>query len=127
MAQLVGIDEIESLRNDLSDFGRSLRSSFRKLTSSLRITTTSSSLADNADDERLRLWAEIDRLPTFERLRSSLFNEDDEDIPDAKGMRIIDVTKLGPEERHMFIEKLIKNTENDNLRLLHKLKKRMDK
>ncbi|KAK1374085.1 hypothetical protein POM88_030278 [Heracleum sosnowskyi] len=127
MAQLVGIDEIESLRNDLSDLGRSLRSSFRKLASGLQNNTTSSSLADNADDERLQLWAEIDRLPTFERLRSSLFNEDDEDVPDAKGMRVIDVTKLGPKERQMFIEKLIKHTENDNLRLLHKLRKRMDK
>ena len=73
-------------------------------------------------------WAAIERLPTFERLRSSLFdNNGDVGGADNKGKRVIDVTKLGAQERHLFIENLIKHIENDNLHLLRKIKNRIDK
>ena len=73
-------------------------------------------------------WAAIERLPTFERLRSSLFdNNGDVGGTDNKGKRVIDVTKLGAQERHLFIEKLIKHIEHDNLLLLRKIKNRIDK
>uniref|UniRef100_A0A7N2R0V3 ABC transporter domain-containing protein n=1 Tax=Quercus lobata TaxID=97700 RepID=A0A7N2R0V3_QUELO len=72
-------------------------------------------------------WAAIERLPTFERLRSSLFdNNGDVGGTDNKGKRMIDVTKLGAQERHHFIEKLIKHIEHDNLHLLRKIKNRID-
>ncbi|XP_076956671.1 pleiotropic drug resistance protein 3-like [Bidens hawaiensis] len=117
MAQIVGSEEIESLRIELSEIGRSLRSSFRHHTSSFRANTN----VNTTPDENLEKWEAIDRLPTFERLKSSLF--DDENI----GKKVVDVTKLLAPERHMFIEKLIKHIENDNLRLLQKLRKRTDK
>ncbi|CAM8903086.1 unnamed protein product [Rhodiola kirilowii] len=41
--------------------------------------------------------------------------------------KVVDVTKLGGHERHLFIEKLIKHIENDNLRLLQKLRARMER
>ncbi|KAL3843577.1 hypothetical protein ACJIZ3_000980 [Penstemon smallii] len=119
MAQLFGTDEIESLRIELSEIGRSLRSSFRNRASSLRSDSTLTNI--DLDEEALLQWAAIDRLPTFERLRSSLFDENED------GIKVVDVTKLGAPERHMFIEKLIKHIEHDNLRLLHKMRKRMDK
>lgn len=80
------------------------------------------------DEEALSQWAAIDRLPTFERLRSSVFdqsggNEDD----GTKGKKVVDVTKIGAPERHLFIEKLIKHIEHDNLKLLRKMRKRIDK
>ncbi|XP_071698349.1 pleiotropic drug resistance protein 3-like [Rutidosis leptorrhynchoides] len=112
MAQLVGSEEIESLRFELSKLGRSLRSSFRR--------HTSSSLHADDTDEHLVEWAAIDSLPTFERLRSSV-------IIDENGKKVVDVTKLLAPERHMFIEKLIKHIENDNLQLLQKLRKRTDR
>ncbi|KAK4491334.1 hypothetical protein RD792_002070 [Penstemon davidsonii] len=119
MAQLFGADDIESLRIELSEIGRSLRSSFRNLASSLRSDSALTNI--DLDEEALLQWAAIDRLPTFERLRSSLFDENED------GIKVVDVTKLGAPERHMFIEKLIKHIEHDNLRLLHKMRKRMDK
>nr|XP_043620927.1 pleiotropic drug resistance protein 3-like isoform X2 [Erigeron canadensis] len=130
MAQLVGSEEIESFRNELVEIGRSLRSSFRRRTSSLRANSDvdyANNDQDHETDENLLLeWAAIDRLPTFERLRSSLFDEENGD--DVKlGKKVVDVTKLLPPERHMFIEKLIKHIENDNLQLLQKLRKRTDK
>ncbi|KAI3473056.1 hypothetical protein Pfo_031083 [Paulownia fortunei] len=74
------------------------------------------------DEEAVSQWAAIDRLPTSERLIYSLFDEHD-----GKGKRVVDVSKLCAPERHKFIEKLIKHVEHDNLRLLQKIRKRMDK
>ncbi|RZC48744.1 hypothetical protein C5167_017175 [Papaver somniferum] len=128
--QLIGTDDIETLRIELAEIGRSIRSSFRQHTSSFRSNSSVGNSVRDVDesaenqDERVALqWAAIERLPTFRKLRSSLFD----DGGDVTGKRVIDVTKLGPVERHMFIEKLIKHIENDNLRLLQNLKKRIDK
>jgi hypothetical protein len=46
---------------------------------------------------------------------------------DNKEKRVTDVTKLGPEERHLFIERLIKDIEQDNLGLLRKIRNRIDR
>ncbi|KAI7981818.1 Pleiotropic drug resistance protein 3 [Camellia lanceoleosa] len=127
MAQLLGDDEIESLRIELAEIGRSLRSSFQRHTSSFRSISALSSVKDDVDDECALQWAAIERLPTFERLRSSLFDENDGSKVDAQGKRVVDVTKLDALERNMFIDRLIKHIENDNLRLLHKQRKRIDK
>ncbi|KAJ4706396.1 Pleiotropic drug resistance protein [Melia azedarach] len=76
--------------------------------------------ADDNGEEYAQQWAEIERLPTFERLRSSFL--------DDKGKKMmIDVTKLEAVERLAFIEKLIKRVEDDNLRLLQKIRDRIDK
>ena len=85
-------------------------------------STFSSDKDDVADHEYALQWTPIERLTAFERLRTSLFDKGDE-----KGKRVIDVTKLGALERHIFIEKLIKNIEDDNLRLLRKIRKRINK
>ncbi|CAI9101373.1 OLC1v1038679C1 [Oldenlandia corymbosa var. corymbosa] len=82
------------------------------------------------DEERAELWATIERLPTMERLRCSLFDEmteKNEGGDNTQRKKVVDVTKLGPVEKHLFIEKLIKHVEHDNLAMLYKIKKRMDK
>jgi hypothetical protein len=130
MAQMVGTDEIESLRVELAEIGRSIRSSFRRHTSSFRSSPGLSSTKGDADADQYALqWAAIERLPTYDRMRSSLFDKDDDDAggTDNRGKQVIDVTKLGALERHVFIEKLIKHIENDNLRLLRKIRNRIDK
>ncbi|KAG5525532.1 hypothetical protein RHGRI_031990 [Rhododendron griersonianum] len=127
MAQLVGKDEIESLKIEVAEIGKSLRSSLRCHTSSFRSSSGLTSIKDDVADECALQWAEIDRLPTFERLRSSLFDDNDGNKADVPGKRIVDVTKLGALERHMFVEKLIKHIENDNLRLLQKMRSKIDK
>ncbi|KAE9446707.1 hypothetical protein C3L33_21390, partial [Rhododendron williamsianum] len=121
MDQLVGNDEIEPSRIELAETGKSLRSSFRCHTSSSRNSS-------GVDVECASQWAEIDRLPTFERLRSSLIDEHNGSSKvDIQGKRVIDVTKLGAQERHMLVEKLIKHVEDDNLQLLQKMRRRIDK
>ncbi|KAL5582721.1 hypothetical protein UlMin_015163 [Ulmus minor] len=77
------------------------------------------------DSEYASLWAAIERMETFERLRSSLFDEEKEN--GENGKRVVDVTKLGAQEHRLFIQKLIKHIEADNLQLLSKLRSRIDK
>ncbi|KAL8114978.1 hypothetical protein AgCh_021704 [Apium graveolens] len=127
MAPLDGSNEKESLRTELSDIGRSLRSTFGHLSSSFRNNISLSSLDYNGEDHQSQQCAEIARLSTFKSSRSSSFDEDDQNTPDVKMMQVVDATKLGALERHMFIEKLVKHAEHDNLQLLQKIKKRIDK
>lgn len=129
MAQLEGPGEIDALRVELAEIGRSIRSSFRSHASfgSSSVVKSEHDIDDN--DEYELQWASIQRLPTFQRITSALFDVyggtgADED---AKGKHMVDVTKLGAQERHIFVEKLIKHIENDNLRLLQKLRRRIDK
>ncbi|KAM3377923.1 pleiotropic drug resistance protein 3 [Capsicum galapagoense] len=129
MAQLVGSDDIESFRMDLSEIGRSLRASFRRQASSFRSNSTlsASEKDDVVDEENMLAWAAIQRLPTFNRLRSSVFEEINGNEDNVKTKRVGDVTKLGAVERRVFIEKMIKHIEHDNLQLLQKIRKRIDK
>ena len=131
MAQMIGTDDIESLRIELAEIGRSLTSSFRRLSaSSFRSNASAKDGHDDLDQQHAIQWSQIERLPTFERLRSSLFeghHDDDDDHNGGKAKRVVDVTKLGAQERHLFIERLIKHIESDNLRLLNKIRGRIDK
>ncbi|XP_010042280.2 pleiotropic drug resistance protein 3 isoform X3 [Eucalyptus grandis] len=130
MAELIGTeaDGIRSIQNELSELGRSLRSSFRLHVSSFGSTSVVNTIKNDTSDEYDLQWAAIERLPTFERLRSSLFDSEiDGRAVDDKGKKVVDVTKLGALERHFFIEKLIRHIENDNLNLLRKIRDRTDK
>ncbi|WRX10696.1 ABC transporter-like [Theobroma cacao] len=94
----------------------------RRVTSSLQdhLSSSFSTASDAENDDEVELqWAAIERLPTFKRIRTSLF--DDKLINDGKGEeanRVIDVTKLGSSEHRVFIDKLITIIEADNLRLV---------
>ncbi|KAL6560638.1 drug-responsive transcription factor pdr3 [Orobanche gracilis] len=111
MAQLIG-------GNEIAELGRSLRSSFRHSNSAFGSTR------HELDEEDIAEWAALDRLPTYDRLRASLFDGTEDG---NQGKKVIDVTKLGPNERQMFIHKIIKHIEHDNLKLLHKMRRRMDR
>ena len=111
---------------ELTTIGKSTQSSFQHHAS----TPDAGGDSIIEEDEELELqWAAIERLPTFKRLRTSVFDIDHENGSgkEFEGKRVTDVTKLGAVERHLFIEKLIKHIENDNLRLLQKLRDRIDR
>ncbi|KAK9035696.1 hypothetical protein V6N11_077729 [Hibiscus sabdariffa] len=123
----------------LAETARNHRSSFRQFSSSFRTATSDlavPSFRENNDDEVELQWAAIQRLPTYRRLRTSLFDhkllmndtrKEEDDIKTDRKREVIDVTELGPMERHVFMEKLITKIEDDNLRLLKKLKERIDR
>ncbi|KAK9288908.1 hypothetical protein L1049_017377 [Liquidambar formosana] len=112
---------------ELTDIGRNIQSSFQHHASSFRSSSGGDSISE---EEELELqWAAIQRLPTLERVRTSVFdnNHDECSTKEFEGKRVVDVTKLGALERHLFIEKLIKHIENDNLQLLQKQRERIDR
>ncbi|KAF8008256.1 hypothetical protein BT93_K2047 [Corymbia citriodora subsp. variegata] len=99
----------------------------QRLSSSLRRLASSSfrSIAHSEDetpdrrreDDELELqWAAIERLPTFRRLRAAVL-----------GCEVVDVAKLGDSERQVFVDGLLKTVEEDNLRLLRKLRERVQR
>ncbi|KFK23133.1 hypothetical protein AALP_AAs61551U000700 [Arabis alpina] len=83
---------------------------------------------ENGDDEEevQSQWASIERLPTFERINTVLFCKRDEQGKRRERRRVMDVSKLEDLDRHFFIDELIRHVENDNLRLLQKIRKRID-
>lgn len=116
MAQQDGSDEMESVRSQLSDIGSSVST---EVVQTLRTLTSFDDEDD--DDEYESQRAAVERLPLFERITTALFDDK------VGRKRFANVTKLGPDERHCFIDKLIKHVQNDNLILLEKLRHRIDR
>jgi hypothetical protein len=73
------------------------------------------------DDEEALKWAALERLPTYERVRNTLFQKA------SGGIDQIDVRNLSLLERQYLVDKLLKVTERDNERFLNKLRRRIDK
>ncbi|XP_061995123.1 pleiotropic drug resistance protein 3-like [Rosa rugosa] len=114
---------------ELTQVKRDVHSSFRHQASSFGAGSDS---IKEEDEEAQLQWAAIERLPTFRRLRTSLFDLGDSENgktsgEECAGKKVVDVTKLGADERHLFIEKIIKHIEHDNLRLLQKMRERIDR
>ncbi|XP_057870080.2 ABC transporter G family member 35 [Cryptomeria japonica] len=136
MAHRLSTDDIESFREELAEVGRSMRLissnrlSFRSKRHSSIFSQASSSRfnegEDAIDDEEALHWAAIERLPTYDKIRASILKDYDEDGI-VTNRHIVDVRHLKPLQRHLLIEKLIKDIEKDNEKLLKKLRKRIDK
>ena len=82
------------------------------------------------EDEEALKWAAIEKLPTYNRLRTSIIKSfvDTED----QGSKMlqhkeVDVRKLDMNERKTFIDKLFKVAEEDNEKFLKKFRQRVDK
>ncbi|KAL6653393.1 hypothetical protein ACP70R_008971 [Stipagrostis hirtigluma subsp. patula] len=113
-------------------------SSFRAATASFRESLSRSlSLSGNQhDDDEVKLkWAAIERLPTSDRLHTSLLaarlrngrSDQGDDAVVSPPMEVVDVRRLGGVERRVVVDALISNIPRDNLRLLRKQRQRMDR
>nr|GEX61824.1 pleiotropic drug resistance protein 2-like [Tanacetum cinerariifolium] len=77
------------------------------------------------DDEDELMWAAIERLPTYDRLRKGFLTNI---MDDGKVVREqIDVANLGPEERENLMKNIQKTIDDDNERLLERLRDRIDR
>ncbi|KAH7833611.1 hypothetical protein Vadar_008066 [Vaccinium darrowii] len=124
--------EIESLGIEVGETGRnSISSSLQhNHAASFRTTTTTNSDGGEPDEEVELAWAAIEKLPLFKQLRTSLLDRNNlygTDGNKGKAMSVVDVTKLGAEERRLFINNLLKKIEDDNRRLLQKLRERRER
>lgn len=103
----------------METLSRSLSRSLRELltsSSSNHFSRRSGSIGDH-DEEALK-WAALEKLPTFTRLRTSIIQPHDD---------LVDVTKMGVDDRQNFIDSIFKVTEEDNEKFLKKLRKRIDR
>ncbi|KAI3521518.1 hypothetical protein L1887_10988 [Cichorium endivia] len=81
------------------------------------------------DEEALR-WAALEKLPTYNRLRTTIFKsyipaDQQEMYPDHQ--MLMDVRELDPNARQNFIDKVFMVPEEDNERFLKKFRNRVDK
>ena len=81
------------------------------------------------DDEAELKWAAVERLPTLDRLHTSVFefHGDSDSVGSLLELQMVDVRRLGAAERRMVVDTLIANIHRDNLRLLRKQRQRMDR
>ncbi|KAA8540360.1 hypothetical protein F0562_024721 [Nyssa sinensis] len=91
------------------------------------VTNNRRSIRADEDEEALR-WAAIEKLPTYNRLRTSIMksfldNGNNNNVVHKE----VDVRKLDMNDRQQFIERLFKATEEDNEKFLKKFRNRIDK
>ncbi|CAB4303033.1 unnamed protein product [Prunus armeniaca] len=87
------------------------------------------------EDEEALIWAAIEKLPTYNRLRTSIIKSfvetDDDDAQGNKTNKVVhkevDVLKLNITDRQTFIDTTFKIAEEDNERFLKMIRSRIDK
>ena len=87
------------------------------------------SMRGDEDEEALK-WAAIEKLPTYDRLRTSIiqtFAEQDQAQGNKVQHKEVDVRKLDMNERQQLIDRIFKVAEEDNEKYLRKLRNRVDK
>ncbi|GAU16051.1 hypothetical protein TSUD_339220 [Trifolium subterraneum] len=71
------------------------------------------------------IWAAIERLPTFDRIRKGLLNQM---LDNGKVVHCpIDFTNLGCDDRRLLLESMLKCVEEDNERFLRGLRDRANR
>ncbi|KAJ7568416.1 hypothetical protein O6H91_01G032000 [Diphasiastrum complanatum] len=65
------------------------------------------------DDEEALQWAALEKLPTYDRLRTALLKDA---VKGGKGQVEVDITKLGYSERQKIVGNIFKVAEEDNER-----------
>lgn len=81
------------------------------------------------EDEEALKWAAIEKLPTYDRLRTSIMQSfmEHEVHGNLVVHKEVDVTKLDMSDRQKFIDQLFKVAEEDNEKFLTKFRSRIDK
>ncbi|GLT66273.1 hypothetical protein SLA2020_386450 [Shorea laevis] len=81
------------------------------------------------EDEEALKWAAIEKLPTYDRLRTSIMQSfvEHEVHGNTVVHKEVDVAKLDMNDRQKFIDQLFKVAEEDNEKFLQKFKNRLDK
>ncbi|KAK8989797.1 hypothetical protein V6N11_064213 [Hibiscus sabdariffa] len=116
-----------SKRTGHSSIGRSLSRSSWNMEDVFSASSRRSSQVD--DDEEALKWAAIEKLPTYDRLRTSIMQSfvDHEIIGNKVEHRAVDVRNLDINDRQKFIDMLFKVAEEDNEKFLKKFRNRIDK
>ncbi|GLJ08874.1 hypothetical protein SUGI_0097450 [Cryptomeria japonica] len=76
------------------------------------------------DDEEALKWAALEKLPTYDRIRTSIFKQTE---GDDEVLHQIDVRNMELGTRQQLLDRLVKAADQDNEPFLHKLRERMDR
>ncbi|KAJ6842230.1 ABC transporter G family member 42-like [Iris pallida] len=79
------------------------------------------------DDEEALRWAALEKLPTYDRLRTGILKSVVDDGRKGYEHKEVDVRNIGLKDRQEFIERVFRVAEEDNERFLHKLRNRLHK
>lgn len=84
------------------------------------------------DDEDALRWAALQKLPTYNRLRTSILlsmvePDHANNINNINQAKLVDVLKLNADSRKQFIQRYFNSSEQDNEKFLKKLKERIDR
>lgn len=83
------------------------------------------------DDEEALRWAALEKLPTYDRLRTSIIKSFVENDHHNQSNRVVhrevDVRKLDINDRQNFIDRIFRVAEEDNEKFLKKFRNRIDK
>ncbi|OIW15880.1 hypothetical protein TanjilG_04415 [Lupinus angustifolius] len=79
------------------------------------------------EDEEALKWAAIEKLPTYDRLRTSILQTHVEGTEITERAREVDVRKLDGNERQQIIDKIFKVAEEDNEKYLKKFRNRVER
>ena len=87
---------------------------------------------EEEEDEKALKWAALERLPTYNRLRTSILKSFVETNGDQENKnkvvhKEVDVRKLDMNDKKEFIDRLFKVAEEDNEKFLKKFRSRIDK
>ena len=77
---------------------------------------------DAMDDEEALKWAAVERLPTYDRVRTSVFHD-----VSTGSVKQVDVRQLTPLETNELLNKLMAEAQDENNVFLQKMRKRLDK
>ncbi|KAI9109476.1 hypothetical protein K1719_019530 [Acacia pycnantha] len=83
------------------------------------------------EDEEALKWAAIEKLPTYDRLRTSIFQTYGDEEQGGGGAQVmhkeVDVRKLDMNERQQIIDRIFRVAEEDNEKYLRKFRNRIEK
>ncbi|KAK7391459.1 hypothetical protein VNO78_19875 [Psophocarpus tetragonolobus] len=87
-----------------------------------------STRANHHDDEEDLMWAAIERLPTFERLRKSLVKRVSEESTSGRFIyEEIDISNLRFQDKNNLLHAILRTVEHDNEKFLRSIRERIDR
>lgn len=80
---------------------------------------------EEEDDEEALIWAAIERLPTFDRLRKGILKQ----VTDSGRVTHdeVNLARLEPQDKKLLVETILQIAEEDNEKFLRRLRDRIDR
>ncbi len=90
-------------------------------------TRSSTSRRGEQDDEEALKWAALQKLPTYDRIRTAILKNTSADLGGKISHQEFDVTKISYEVRQQLISNLLRQIDDDNERFLRTTRERIDR